>query len=117
MSHSVEQEKLEVNDEICQSTTKIKPPKRSGSPSAFRKHCDLCHEPYDVLVRCQIDGTGQWHFICPKRCWKSVSGGVIDGSSDHPFYKYGGMWKNKHALVSAKKPKRSKKSRKKNGFE
>lgn len=29
----------------------------------------------------------------------------MDGDADHPDYKYGGMWKNKHAGVSAKKPK------------
>ena len=92
--------------------TKTKPAqsrRRSVSPSAFRKNCDICKSPNDVLVRCQIDKTNVWHFVCTKRCWKQVSGGVIDGSVDHPYYKYGGMWKNKHALVSAKKPKRAKK--------
>ncbi|CAF9910948.1 MAG: hypothetical protein ALECFALPRED_006942, partial [Alectoria fallacina] len=38
-------------------------------------------------------------------CWNKVSGGIIDGSPDRPYYKYGGMWKNKHSGVSAKKPK------------
>lgn len=85
--------------------TTTKPGKRSTSPSAFRKYCDLCHKTCDVLVRCQIDDTAKWHLICPKSCWKGVSGGIPDGTSDHPYYKYGGMWKNKHALVSAKKPK------------
>lgn len=28
-----------------------------------------------------------------------------DGKSEHQFYRYGGMWKNKHEAVSAKKPK------------
>ena len=37
--------------------------------------------------------------------WKRVSGGVIDGDEDHKFYRYGGMWKNKHAGVSAKNRK------------
>ena len=37
-----------------------------------------------------------------------MSGGQIDGP-DMPFYQYGGMWKNKHAGISAKKPKRNKK--------
>lgn len=82
-----------------------KPRKRSVSPSSFRKGCDLCHQPNDVLVRCQIDDTATWHFVCPRKCWKNVSGGVVDGSMDHPFYLYGGMWKNKHAMVTAKKPK------------
>lgn len=36
-----------------------------------------------------------------------MSGGKIDGP-DMPFYQYGGMWKNKHAGVSAKKPKKKK---------
>ncbi len=82
-----------------------KAPKRSKSPSAYRKPCDLCHAPSDVLVRCSIDDTSVWHFVCTKSCWKKVSGGAIDGSLDHPHYRYGGMWKNKHAGVSAKKPK------------
>lgn len=29
----------------------------------------------------------------------------MDGDPDHPLYRYGGMWKNKHEAVSAKKPK------------
>lgn len=76
-----------------------------------RKPCTLCAEPRDVLVRCQIDDTGKWHFVCPGRCWKQVSGGVIDGdkSEEHQWYRYGGMWKNKHEAVSAKKPKGVKK--------
>lgn len=82
--------------------------KRMISPSAFRKSCDICGEPNDVLVRCQIDTTATWHFVCPKRCWKGVSGAVTDGSPDHPNYRYGGMWKNKHAFVSAKKPRHRK---------
>jgi hypothetical protein len=39
-----------------------------------------------------------------------VSGGVIDGDlkEGREGYRYGGMWKNKHAGVSAKVPKRLK---------
>ncbi|KAL8695189.1 MAG: hypothetical protein Q9224_003436 [Gallowayella concinna] len=80
--------------------------RRSKSPSAYRKSCDLCKKPRDVLIRCRIDDTLQWHFICTGQCWKEVSGGVVDGSEDRPHYVYGGMWKNKHAGVSAKKPKK-----------
>lgn len=98
----------ELKDEAPKQPSPASSQKRSTSPSTFRKNCDLCREPNDVLVRCQIDDTATWHFICPKKCWKVVSGGVIDGSSDHSFYRYGGMWKNKHALVSAKKPKHKK---------
>ena len=82
--------------------------KRPVSPSTFRKPCALCQTLSDVLVRCRIDPTQTWHLVCTKKCWKEVSGGVEDGDSDHPHYQYGGMWKNKHALVSAKKPKAKK---------
>lgn len=33
--------------------------------------------------------------VCGK-CWKTVSGGVVDGDNDHPYYRYGGLWKNLH---------------------
>ena len=52
--------------------------------------------------------------ICPGKCWQDVSGGVTDGdgAEEHKNYRYGGMWKNKHEAVSAKKPrKKSKESR------
>ena len=93
-------------------------------PSSYRKPCTLCHTPRDVLVRCQIDASiavdedtpptltkpGAWHFVCPGSCWKRVSGGVIDGDlkEGREGYRYGGMWKNKHAGVSAKVPRRLK---------
>ena len=96
---------------------------------SYRKPCTLCHKPRDVLVRCQIDSStittnpapndddnlpdlkpGAWHFVCPGSCWKRVSGGVIDGDlkEGREGYRYGGMWKNKHAGVSAKVPSRLK---------
>ena len=81
-------------------------PKRKNSPSSYQKPCDLCHTPHDVLVRCRIDETMEWKFVCTSKCWRQVSGGEIDGP-DFPYYQYGGMWKNKHAYVSARKPKRS----------
>lgn len=39
-----------------------------------------------------------------------MSGGVIDGdlAAGREGYRYGGMWKNKHAGVSAKVPRRLK---------
>ena len=79
------------------------------------KPCTICSTPRDVLVRCQIDDTGKWHFVCPGKCWKDVSGGSIDGDAQHPYYRYGGMWKNKHEAVSAKKKKKGKKGRTKSG--
>lgn len=75
-----------------------------------RKACTLCEKRRDVLVRCQIDPSERWHFVCPGSCWKGVSGGVIDGTEQHSYYRYGGMWKNKHEAVSAKKPKRAKRT-------
>ncbi|ESZ91932.1 hypothetical protein SBOR_7677 [Sclerotinia borealis F-4128] len=72
------------------------------SPSPHSKPCTICHTPRDVLIRCQIDETKKWHFVCTGKCWKNVSGGEVDGDGIHPEYRYGGMWKNKHEAVSAK---------------
>ncbi|KAF5851983.1 hypothetical protein GGP41_000729 [Bipolaris sorokiniana] len=77
------------------------------------KSCTLCSTPRPVLVRCQIDSTEKWHFVCPGACWKAVSGGVEDAKSlkeEFPYYRYGGMWKDRSAdgPVSAKKPKKVK---------
>lgn len=88
-------------------------------PESYRKPCTLCSTPRDVLVRCQIDPASAdearvkpdaWHFVCPGACWRRVSGGVIDGDlkEGREGYRYGGMWKNKHAGVSAKVPRRLK---------
>ena len=85
--------------------------KRSVSPSAYNKPCTICQTPRDVLVRCRVDESQTWHFVCPGKCWRNASGGQIDGL-DRPYYQYGGMWKNKHAGVNAKKPK----ARSKNGI-
>ena len=102
------------------------------SPSAHSKPCTVCQNPRDVLIRCQIDDSRRWHFVCGK-CWRDVSGGEVDGDREHKYYRYGGswsycrevlclrqgrinvhegMWKNKHEAVSAK-IKRKKKSSKK----
>ena len=90
------------------SATTKKASKRSNSPSSHRKSCDLCHNMCDVLVRCRIDKTLIWHLVCTSKCWKQVSGGEIDGGPGKSYYQYGGMWKNKLAGVSAKKPKQKK---------
>ncbi|KAL9532343.1 hypothetical protein SMMN14_04805, partial [Sphaerulina musiva] len=81
------------------------------------KPCTLCHTPRPVLVRCQIDDSGTWHMVCPGNCWKSVSGGMEDArgrEEEFPWYRYGGMWKNKHAdgPISAKKPGKVKRRQK-----
>lgn len=104
-SEEIAEQILEVNQpDAPEVSLDLKRSKRSKSPSSHRKTCDLCHSPKDVLVRCRTDETQKWHFVCTSKCWKEVSGGEIDGPSK-PFYLYGGMWKNKHAGVSAKKPK------------
>ena len=92
------------------------PPKskvRTTSPSQHQKACSLCQKPRDVLVRCQTSLSGEWLFVCPGKCWKEVSGGVIDGDGKegHEGYRYGGMWKNKWAGVSAKKKTKLKKNK------
>lgn len=74
----------------------------SPQSSKHQKLCTLCSTPRAVLVRCRIDPTQKWHFVCPSTCWKKVSGGVQDGVPDKPWYQYGGMWKDKHEAVSAK---------------
>ena len=61
--------------------------------SVGKKPCDLCSRPVDLLIRCMVDGTSGWRMVCG-RCWKGVSGGVVDGDEEHPEYRYGGLWKN-----------------------
>jgi len=78
------------------------PAKEITPPNPHSKPCSLCNRPRDVLIRCQIDETKKWHFVCTGKCWQSVSGGSADGDQQHPLYRYGGMWKNKHDAVSAK---------------
>eukprot|EP00931_Biecheleriopsis_adriatica_P101293 TRINITY_DN76463_c0_g1_i1.p1 TRINITY_DN76463_c0_g1~~TRINITY_DN76463_c0_g1_i1.p1 ORF type:complete len:307 (-),score=62.13 TRINITY_DN76463_c0_g1_i1:17-937(-) len=70
--------------------------------AAKRKPCDLCSKPVDLLVRCTCDSSQQWRMLCGK-CWKGASGGVPDGDADHPYYRYGGLWKNRAAKISTPK--------------
>ena len=90
--------------------------KREGTVQCGSKSCTLCSSEADLLIRCRVDESRQWHMVCGA-CWKSVSGGVADGDSSHPHYqvphslsvsllsvcpqltmsgKYGGLWKNRH---------------------
>ena len=64
--------------------------KRTNGPRL--KPCDLCKKDKDLLIRCMIDDSNKWYMVCGK-CWKKVSGGVVDGDSNHPHYRYGGLWK------------------------
>lgn len=71
--------------------------KREGraDPERGQKCCGVCGSLVDLLIRCVIDESGAWKMVCGK-CWKSVSGGVVDGDEAHPHYRYGGLWKNHH---------------------
>lgn len=59
-----------------------------------QKTCDICQKSVDLLIRCRIDATREWKMVCGK-CWHGVSGGVVDGDDQHPYYQYGGLWKNR----------------------
>jgi len=79
--------------------------KREGKTSAEvgRKACDVCSTDVDMLIRCTIDATQTYRMVCGK-CWTSVSGGITDGnSSTHPYYTYGGVWKNRNASPADQK--------------
>jgi hypothetical protein len=87
--------------------------KKSGGGGA--KPCSLCAAPVHLLIRCQTDVSKTWNMVCGK-CWNKVrtapcplcrfrhnspqkrwqvSGGVPDGDAEHPFYRYGGLWKSR----------------------
>ena len=65
-----------------------------GDTSAGQKLCDMCGKSVDLLIRCTYDETQQWKMVCGS-CWKKASGGIVDGDSSHPYYRYGGLWKNR----------------------
>lgn len=67
------------------------------SPVKGSKQCDKCRVFVDKLIRCRIDASRQWRMICDG-CWPSVSGGVTDGDDAHPYYQYGGLWKNRRKV-------------------
>lgn len=67
-----------------------------GDPSAGRKPCDICNKSVNVLIRCTYDISEKWGMVCGS-CWRDVSGGVVDGDEAHPYYRYGGLWKNRRA--------------------
>ena len=67
-----------------------------GDPSAGQKQCTICNKSVNLLIRFQYDKSGEWGMVCGK-CWQNVSGGVVDGDKDHPYYRYGGLWKNRRA--------------------
>jgi hypothetical protein len=68
--------------------------RRGDDPLASSKPCGGCAEASDLLVRCQADSSGEWRMLCGA-CWAKASGGVVDGDTAHPHYRYGGLWKSK----------------------
>lgn len=58
------------------------------------KPCNLCEKNVQLLIRCRVDSTLAWNMVCGS-CWTRVSGGVVDGDTDHPWYTYGGLWKSR----------------------
>ena len=68
-----------------------------GDKSAGQKQCDMCGKSVYLLIRCMYEeGQVDWKMVCGK-CWNTASGGVVDGDSSHPHYRYGGLWKNRRA--------------------
>ena len=67
-----------------------------GDPTAGQKQCTLCSKSVNLLIRCQHDKSLDWAMVCGK-CWIGVSGEVVDGDDAHPYYRYGGLWKNRRA--------------------
>lgn len=65
-----------------------------GDKSAGQKECNMCSKKVDLLIRCTYDESAKWRMVCGK-CWHIVSGGVVDGDDEHPYYRYGGLWKNR----------------------
>lgn len=109
--HDVEEVTIHNEDQSTENTTpgKKKPltAKQAAKldPSTSTKKCEQCGKPSDVLIRCRKDETEKWFLLCPGKCWKEASGGKVDGTKDTPWYRYGGVWKNKKAATSGKKPK------------
>lgn len=68
-----------------------------GDLTAGQKQCTMCSKHMDLLIRCTYDESLEWKMVCGK-CWKSASGGVVDGDEYHPYYKYGGLWKNRRKV-------------------
>jgi len=83
-----------------QARKDVRRAKREGTadPTEFNKDCTLCGTSSELLIRCTVDKTKAWEMVCGV-CWNDVSGGVTDGDAGHPFYNYGGVWKNRYAVA------------------
>jgi len=70
-------------------------PPATAASSLGSNPCSQCGCFVDLLVRCQhAESDEKWAMLCG-RCWKKASGGVADGDTEHPQYRYGGLWKNR----------------------
>lgn len=98
---TVEQD-VKVN-KSCKRIEKLKGGDNIGAAQQKRKDhngskaCDKCGELVDTLIRCRTDRSRDWHMVC-NICWPFVSGGVTDGDDAHPYYQYGGLWKNRRKV-------------------
>jgi len=74
----------ESNEERRERKT-AKTASRSGKcdADAAMEDCDECGRKGDVLARCRTNGA-EWRWICV-RCWRTVSGGVVDGAPHVAF--------------------------------
>jgi hypothetical protein len=91
-------ERQKSERKALKKSRKVERRAQKSDPTAGQKSCDVCSKSVDLLVRCTIDETQNWNMVCGK-CWKVVSGGVVDGDAQHPFYRYGGLWKNRRAVA------------------
>jgi len=94
----VREREREKGEEGTRGSAEDENEEENNNSSKGNKRCDKCGESRSMLVRCQIDETKAWKMICVKGCWKSVSGGVTDGTPEFPHYKYGGVWKNRRKV-------------------
>ena len=103
------QREREKGEEGTRGSAENEEEENNKNSSKGDKRCDKCGESRSMLVRCQIDETKAWKMICVKGCWKSVSGGVTDGTPEFPHYKYGGVWKNRRKVSMDGEEKRMRK--------
>lgn len=103
------QREREKGEEGTRGSAEDENEEENNNSSKGNKRCDKCGESRSMLVRCQIDETKAWKMICVKGCWKSVSGGVTDGTPEFPHYKYGGVWKNRRKVSMDGEEKRMRK--------
>lgn len=93
----VENNEVDDNVTVANTTQQSKKTKSKDNKNNGSKLCDKCGLYVDQLIRCRIDASRSWHMIC-NDCWPKVSGGVTDGDDAHPFYQYGGLWKNRRKV-------------------